>query len=110
IPDQVPATAYEPFFHDSQWTPHSPPTVRVERPEHLCRYKKSISASKQAQGDLSIATREIPPDLEDPLVAEVKEKEGKDEERGATFSGESRSDGRISRHQCFEGGNDVDQD
>ncbi|KAI6143920.1 hypothetical protein BKA82DRAFT_25321 [Pisolithus tinctorius] len=54
--------------------------------------------------------QEIPPDPEGSPAAEHEEKEGKDEERGNTFSVEGRSDMCISRHECFEGVNDMDQD
>ncbi|KAI6017546.1 hypothetical protein BKA83DRAFT_678304 [Pisolithus microcarpus] len=114
IPDELPATVYDPFFRDSQWKLHPPLTGRVENqntPASLQKITISIrNKLRYLQGAPSVAMQEIPPDLEGLLADEDKNQEERDEERGTGFAGESRSDRCISRHEYFEGDNDVDQD
>ncbi|KAI6011159.1 hypothetical protein BKA83DRAFT_4067764, partial [Pisolithus microcarpus] len=114
IPDELPATVYDPFFRDSQWKLRPPLTGRVENqntPASLQKITISIrNKLRYLQGAPSVAMQEIPPDLEGLLADEDKNQEERDEERGTGFAGESRSDRCISRHEYFEGDNDVDQD
>ncbi|KAI6106382.1 hypothetical protein EDD16DRAFT_1899500 [Pisolithus croceorrhizus] len=114
IPDELPATVYDPFFRDSQWKLHPPLTGRVENqnsPASLQKITISIrNKLRYLQGAPSVAMQEIPPDLEGLLADEDKNQEERDEERGTGFAGESRGDRCISRHEYFEGDNDVDQD
>ncbi|KAI6144011.1 hypothetical protein BKA82DRAFT_4179405 [Pisolithus tinctorius] len=114
IPDELPATAYDPFFRDSEWKLHPPLTGRVENqntPASLQKITISIrNKLRYLQGAPSVAMQEIPPDLEGLLADEDKNQEERDEERGTAFAGESRSDRCIARHEYFEGDNDVDHD
>lgn len=114
IPDELPATAYDPFFRDSQWKLHPPLTGRVENqnsPASLQRITISIrNKLRYLQGAPSVAMQEIPPDLEGWLADEERKQEEVDEERGTALAGERRSDRSMARNEFFEGDNDVDQD
>ncbi|KAG1768988.1 hypothetical protein EDD22DRAFT_771656 [Suillus occidentalis] len=114
IPDELPATVYDPFFRDSQWKLHPPLTGRVENqnsPASLQRITISIrNKLRYLQGAPSVAMQEIPPDLEGWLADEERKQEEIDEERGTAFAGERRSDRSMARNEFFEGDNDVDQD
>jgi acetoin utilization deacetylase AcuC-like enzyme len=114
IPDELPATVYDPFFRDSQWKLHPPLTGRVENqnsPASLQRITISIrNKLRYLQGAPSVAMQEIPPDLEGWLADEERKQEEIDEERGTALAGERRSDRSIARNEFFEGENDVDQD
>ncbi|KAG1806236.1 hypothetical protein EV424DRAFT_250942 [Suillus variegatus] len=114
IPDELPATVYDPFFRDSQWKLHPPLTGRVENqnsPTSLQRITISIrNKLRYLQGAPSVAMQEIPPDLEGWLADEERKQEEIDEERGTAFAGERRSDRTMARNEFFEGDNDVDQD
>lgn len=114
IPDELPATVYDSFFHDSQWKLHPPLTGRVENqnsPASLQRITISIrNKLRYLQGAPSVAMQEIPPDLEGLLADEERKPEEADEERGTAFAGERRSDRSMARNEFFDGDNDVDQD
>lgn len=114
IPDELPATVYDPFFRDSQWKLHPPLTGRVENqnsPASLQKITISIrNKLRYLQGAPSVAMQEIPPDLEGLLADEDKNPEEKDEERGTAFAGEGRIDRSMARNEYFDGDNDVDQD
>ncbi|KAG2109426.1 hypothetical protein BD769DRAFT_1581193 [Suillus cothurnatus] len=114
IPDELPATVYDPFFRDSQWKLHPPLTGRVENqnsPASLQRITISIrNKLRYLQGAPSVAMQEIPPDLEGWLADEERKQEEIDEERGTALAGERRSDRSMARNEFFEGENDVDQD
>lgn len=114
IPDELPATVYDPFFRDSQWKLHPPLTGRVENqnsPASLQRITISIrNKLRYLQGAPSVAMQEIPPDLEGWLADEERKQEEIDEERGTALAGERRSDRSMARNEFFEGDNDVDQD
>lgn len=114
IPDELPATVYDPFFRDSQWKLHPPLTGRVENqnsPASLQRITISIrNKLRYLQGAPSVAMQEIPPDLEGWLADEERKQEENDEERGTALAGERRSDRSMARNEFFEGDNDVDQD
>lgn len=114
IPDELPATVYDPFFRDSQWKLHPPLTGRVENqnsPVSLQRITISIrNKLRYLQGAPSVAMQEIPPDLEGWLADEERKQEEIDEERGTALAGERRSDRSMARNEFFEGDNDVDQD
>lgn len=114
IPDELPATVYDPFFRDSQWKLHPPLTGRVENqnsPASLQRITISIrNKLRYLQGAPSVAMQEIPPDLEGWLADEERKHEEIDEERGTVLAGERRSDRSMARNEFFEGDNDVDQD
>lgn len=114
IPDELPATVYDPFFRDSQWKLHPPLTGRVENqnsPASLQRITISIrNKLRYLQGAPSVAMQEIPPDLEGWLADEERKQEEIDEERGTALAGERRSDRSMARNEFFEGDNDVEQD
>ncbi|KAG1736932.1 uncharacterized protein EDB91DRAFT_497527 [Suillus paluster] len=114
IPDELPATVYDPFFRDSQWKLHPPLTGRVENqnsPASLQRITISIrNKLRYLQGAPSVAMQEIPPDLEGWLADEERKQEEIDEERGTALAGERRSDRSMARNEFFDGDNDVDQD
>ncbi|KAG2073481.1 hypothetical protein BDR04DRAFT_1010541 [Suillus decipiens] len=114
IPDELPATVYDPFFRDSQWKLHPPLTGRVENqnsPASLQRITVNIrNKLRYLQGAPSVAMQEIPPDLEGWLADEERKQEEIDEERGTALAGERRSDRSMARNEFFEGDNDVDQD
>jgi len=114
IPDELPATVYDPFFRDSQWKLHPPLTGRVENqnsPASLQRITISIrNKLRYLQGAPSVAMQEIPPDLEGLLADEERKPEEVDEERGTAFAGEQRNDRSMARNEFFDGENDVDQD
>jgi hypothetical protein len=114
IPDELPATVYDPFFRDSQWKLHPPLTGRVENqnsPASLQRITISIrNKLRYLQGAPSVAMQEIPPDLEGWLADEERKPDEIDEERGTAFAGERRSDRSMARNEFFDGDNDVDQD
>lgn len=114
IPDELPATVYDPFFRDSQWKLHPPLTGRVENqnsPASLQRITISIrNKLRYLQGAPSVAMQEIPPDLEGWLADEERKQEEIDEERGTALAGERRSDQSMARNEFFEGDNDVEQD
>ncbi|KAL4065156.1 hypothetical protein V8B97DRAFT_1867705 [Scleroderma yunnanense] len=114
IPDELPATVYDPFFRDSQWKLHPPLTGRVENqnsPASLQKITISIrNKLRYLQGAPSVAMQEIPPDLEGLLADEERNPEEKDEERGTVFAGETRIDRSMARNEYFDGDNDVDQD
>ncbi|KAG0699018.1 hypothetical protein DFH29DRAFT_68131 [Suillus ampliporus] len=114
IPDELPATVYDPFFRDSQWKLHPPLTGRVENqnsPASLQRITISIrNKLRYLQGAPSVAMQEIPPDLEGWLADEERKQEEIDEERGTAVAGERRSDRSMARNEFFDGDNDVDQD
>ncbi|KAI6150198.1 hypothetical protein EDD17DRAFT_1780302 [Pisolithus thermaeus] len=114
IPDELPATVSDPFFRDSQWKLHPPLTGRVENQNAQVSLQKiTISIRNKLrylQGAPGVAMQEIPPDLEGLLADEDKNQEERDEERGTGRAGESRDDRCISRHEYFEGDNDVNKD
>ncbi|KAG2139064.1 hypothetical protein DEU56DRAFT_944730 [Suillus clintonianus] len=114
IPDELPATVYDPFFRDSQWKLHPPLTGRVENqnsPVSLQRITISIrNKLRYLQGAPSVAMQEIPPDLEGWLADEERKQDEIDEERGTALAGERRIDRSMARNEFFEGDNDVDQD
>ncbi|KAH7911917.1 hypothetical protein BJ138DRAFT_1149575 [Hygrophoropsis aurantiaca] len=114
IPDELPATVYDPFFRDSQWKLHPPLTGHVENqnsPASLQRITISIrNKLRYLQGAPSVSMQEIPPDLEGFLADEERTVEERDEERGSAFAGERRSDRSMARNEFFDGDNDVDQD
>lgn len=112
IPDELPATVYDPFFRDSEWKLHPPLTGHVENqnsPASLQKITIGIrSKLRYLQGAPSVAMQEIPPDLEGLLADEDRTQEEKDEERGTAGAGERRSDRTTARNEFFEGENDVD--
>ncbi|KAF8835785.1 hypothetical protein BDN67DRAFT_1072265 [Paxillus ammoniavirescens] len=114
IPDELPATVYDPFFRDSEWKLHPPLTGRVENqnsPASLQKITISIrNKLRYLQGAPSVAMQEIPPDLEGFLADEERTQEEKDEENGTAMAGERRSDRSTARNGYFDGENDVDQD
>ena len=114
IPDELPATVYDPFFRDSEWKLHPPLTGRVENqnsPASLQKITIGIRTKlRYLQGAPSVAMQEIPPDLEGLLADEEKTVEEKEEERGTALAGERRSDRTMARNEYFDGENDVDQE
>ena len=114
IPDELPATVYDPFFRDSEWKLHPPLTGRVENqnsPASLQKITIGIRTKlRYLQGAPSVAMQEIPPDLEGLLADEEKTGEERDEERGTALAGERRSDRTMARNEYFDGENDVDQE
>ncbi|KAI9570757.1 hypothetical protein HD554DRAFT_2203761 [Boletus coccyginus] len=112
IPDELPATVYDPFFRDSEWKLHPPLTGRVENqnsPASLQKITIGIrSKLRYLQGAPSVAMQEIPPDLEALLADEEKTQEERDEESGTALAGERRSDRTTARNEYFDGENDVD--
>jgi hypothetical protein len=114
VPDELPATVYDSFFQDSQWTLHPPLTGKVENqnsPASLQRITISIrNKLRYLQGAPSVAMQDIPPDLEGLLAEEERTADEKDDERGTAEAGEHRNDRTIARNEFFDGDNDVDQD
>jgi histone deacetylase 3 len=114
VPDELPVTAYDPFFRDSQWKLHPPLTGKVENqnsPASLQRITVSIrNKLRYLQGAPSVAMQEIPPDLEGLLADEERTPEEKDEEKSNGLAGEQRMDQTFSRNEYYEAEKDVDQD
>lgn len=114
IPDELPATIYDPFFRDSQWKLHPPLTGRVENqnsPTSLQKTTISIrNKLRYLQGAPSVAMQELPPDLEGLLAEEERNQEERDEEHGTAYAGESRIDRSMARNEYYDGDNDVDQE
>ncbi|EGN96361.1 hypothetical protein SERLA73DRAFT_170752 [Serpula lacrymans var. lacrymans S7.3] len=114
IPDELPATVYDPFFRDSQWKLHPPLTGRVENqnsPASLQRITISTrNKLRYLQGAPSVAMQEIPPDLEGLLADEDRTLDERDEEQGTALAGEGRNDRSIARNEFYDGEKDVDND
>jgi len=114
VPDELPATVYDSFFEDSQWTLHPPLTGKVDNqnsPSSLQRITISIrNKLRYLQGAPSVAMQEIPPDLEGLLACEERSADEQDEENGTAGAGERRGHWNVSRNDFFDGDDDVDQD
>jgi hypothetical protein len=85
IPDELPATVYDPFFKDSHWKLHPPLTGKIENlnsPTSLQRITINIrNKLRYLQGAPSVAMQEIPPDLQGLLMEENRTAEERGEER-----------------------------
>ncbi|KAG1800677.1 hypothetical protein EV424DRAFT_1559337 [Suillus variegatus] len=105
IPDELPATVYDPFFRDSQWKLHPPLTGRVENqnsPTSLQRITISIrNKLRYLQGAPSVAMQEIPPDLEGWLADEERKQEEIDEERGTRVRRRAKKRRTMARNEFF---------
>lgn len=114
IPDELPATIYDPFFRDSHWKLHPPITGKVDNLNTAASLQRiSINIRNKLrylQGAPSIQMQEIPPDLAGWLESEERSKEEKDEEKGTSRAGERREDRSMARNEFFDGEEDVDQD
>ncbi|THH31881.1 hypothetical protein EUX98_g2325 [Antrodiella citrinella] len=106
VPDELPATIYDPFFRDSQWKLHPPITGKVDNLNTAASLQRiSISIRNKLrylQGAPSIQMQEIPPDLAGWLDSEERSKEEKDEERGTGRAGERREDRSNARNDFYE--------
>ncbi|KAA1477719.1 hypothetical protein DENSPDRAFT_919227 [Dentipellis sp. KUC8613] len=114
VPDELPATVYDPFFRDSRWKLHPPLTGKVENQNSAASLQRvTISIRdklRYLQGAPSVAMQEIPPGLEEWLEEETKTAEEREEERGTAAAGEGRDDRTMARNEFFDGENDQDQD
>ncbi|KAI0312118.1 histone deacetylase [Amylostereum chailletii] len=116
VPDELPATVYDPFFEDSGWKLHPPLTGKVENQNSAASLQRITIGIREKLRYLSAAPsvnmQEIPPGLEEWLAEETKTAQEREEEVGTADVGErrERKSGVAARNEYFDGDNDVDQD
>jgi hypothetical protein len=114
IPDELPATVYDPFFEDSHWKLHPPLTGKIENlnsPASLQRITINIrNKLRYLQGAPSVVMQEIPPDLQGLLMDENRTAEERGEERGAAAADERKQDPHTFANEFYDGEHDVDDD
>jgi hypothetical protein len=100
IPNELPATAYDAYFSDTQWKLHPPLTGRVENqntPESLTKIIIYIREKlRYLQGAPSIQMQEIPPDLQGLTADEEKNAEERQETKGTATAGDERVSNRST--------------